>query len=194
MIEWLGNIDASILLFIQEMLRKPFLNPIVEAVTILGNSAAIWVGISLILLFYPKTRKAGIASLLALVVSLIINNMILKNIIGRVRPYDMIDGLIPLINRPGDYSFPSGHTGSSFASAWVFHRRLPKWAGVTALILATMIGLSRLYLGVHYPTDVIFGVISGICCGCIADTAVKKKCEANGKTEKKEYKQDSKNS
>ena len=74
----------------------------------------------------------------------------------------------PLIGRPWDYSFPSGHTASSFAAAWVLYRRLPKRFGIPALALAGLIGVSRLYLGVHYPTDVLFGAVSGIGCGCIA--------------------------
>ncbi len=88
--------------------------------------------------------------------------------VGRIRPYDTIEGLVPLIGKPRDYSFPSGHTGSSFAAAWVLYRRLPKRLGIPALALAGLIGISRLYLGVHYPTDVLFGVLSGIGSGCIA--------------------------
>lgn len=107
-------------------------------------------------------------SLMALVVSLLINNVLLKNLVGRVRPYDLLEGLTPLIGRQWDPSFPSGHTGSSFAAAWVLYRELPKRFGVPALILAGLIGLSRLYVGVHYPTDVLFGVISGIGSGWIA--------------------------
>lgn len=174
MLEWISNIDDYILLFVQEMLRTPFMTPIVRAVTILGNSAIIWIAVSVLLLLFPKTRKAGIASLLALVFSLLINNIILKNLVGRIRPYDRIEGLIPLIKRPADYSFPSGHTGSSFASAWIFFKRLPMWAGILALTLAGLIGLSRLYLGVHYPTDILFGVLSGIGCGYIADAVIKR--------------------
>lgn len=174
MTEWIGNIDAYILLFIQEAVRNPFLTPVVETITMLGDGAIFWVVVSLTLTAFPKTRKAGITSLLALVVSLFINNIILKNVVGRIRPYEMIEGLVPLIEKPGDFSFPSGHTGSSFASAWVFHRRLKGWIGYTALVLAGLIGLSRLYLGVHYPTDVLFGVMSGILCGCIADFIVRK--------------------
>ena len=92
MLEWISNIDDYILLFVQEMLRTPFMTPIVRAVTILGNSAIIWIAVSVLLLLFPRTRKAGIASLLALVFSLLINNIILKNLVGRIRPYDRIEG------------------------------------------------------------------------------------------------------
>ena len=93
---------------------------------------------------------------------------ILKNLVARTRPYEMVEGLVPLIGRPRDYSFPSGHTGSSFASAWVLFRKLPAGYGISALVLAGLIGISRLYVGVHYPTDVLFGVLGGIVSGSIA--------------------------
>ena len=107
-------------------------------------------------------------SILALLLSLLINNIILKNLVARTRPYEMVEGLVPLIGRPRDYSFPSGHTGSSFASAWVLFRKLPAGYGISALVLAGLIGISRLYVGVHYPTDVLFGVLGGIVSGSIA--------------------------
>ncbi len=174
MIEWIMGMDADILMFIQENIRNEVLTPIVTAITTLGNSGIAWVILSLLLLIPRKTRKAGIMSLLALVVSLLINNMTLKNLVARIRPYETIEGLVPLIRRPWDYSFPSGHTGSSFASAWIFFRKLPKHYGIPALVLAGLIGLSRLYLGVHYPTDVLFGVFSGICSGMIAEWLVER--------------------
>lgn len=172
--EWLIGLDGDILLFIQENIRNGILTPIFTAITTLGNSGIIWVILSLLLLIPQRTRKIGVMSLLALLVSLLINNVTLKNLVARVRPYETIEGLVPLIGRPWDYSFPSGHTGSSFASAWVFYRRLPKRFGIPALILAGLIGLSRLYLGVHYPTDVLFGVISGIFSGFVAEVLVNK--------------------
>lgn len=165
--------DADILLFLQNTVRNPALTPLVKAITVLGNGAILWVLVSVAVLIPEKTRRTGLTSILALLVSLLINNIILKNLVARVRPYEVIEGLVPLIRRPWDYSFPSGHTGSSFAAAWVFYRKLPKRFGIPALVLAGLIGLSRLYLGVHYPTDVLFGVVSGIGSGCIAMLTVK---------------------
>lgn len=121
MMEWLMALDGDILIFIQENIRSGILTPIFTAVTTLGNSGIVWVIISLLLLISKRTRKAGVMSLLALLVSLLINNVTLKNLVARVRPYETIEGLVPLISRPWDYSFPSGHTGSSFASAWVLY-------------------------------------------------------------------------
>lgn len=160
--------DGEILLWIQETVRNPALSLIFTGITTLGNGAAIWVLLSLALLIPRKTRMTGLMSLLALLCSLLVNNAILKNLVARARPYEAVEGLALLIPKPWDYSFPSGHAASSFASAWVFCRRLPRRFGIPALVLAGLIGLSRLYLGVHYPTDVLFGMVSGIGCGCIA--------------------------
>lgn len=166
--EWMTDLDAGILLFIQDTIRNPVLTPVFVAITVLGNSAVVWILISLGMTASRKTRMTALMCAVALLLSLLINNVALKNIVGRIRPYETVEGLIPLIGKPRDYSFPSGHTGSSFAAAWVLYRRLPRRFGIPALILAGLIGLSRLYLGVHYPTDVLFGVISGIGSGCIA--------------------------
>ena len=168
MIEWITEIDGSILLWIQEVIRNPVLTPALTVITTLGNGAIIWILISVGLLIPEKTRKIGFACMLALLASLLINNMFLKNMVARIRPYDRIGELMPLVEKPRDYSFPSGHTGSSFAAAWVLFRKLPGKFGIPALVLAGLIGLSRLYVGVHYPTDVLVGAITGIGSGCIA--------------------------
>lgn len=166
--EWITRLDAGTLLFIQDTIRNPVLTPVFMVITVLGNGAAVWILMSLGMAASGKTRKTALMCAVALLVSLLINNIVLKNMVGRIRPYDTIEGLVPLIGKPRDYSFPSGHTGSSFAAAWVLYRRLPKRLGIPALALAGLIGISRLYLGVHYPTDVLFGVLSGIGSGCIA--------------------------
>ena len=100
MMEWLMALDGDILIFIQENIRSGILTPIFTAVTTLGNSGIVWVIISLLLLISKRTRKAGVMSLLALLVSLLINNVTLKNLVARVRPYETIEGLVPLISRP----------------------------------------------------------------------------------------------
>ena len=182
---WIADMDAGILMFIQENIRNEVLTPVFRAITVLGNSGIVWVILSLLLLVPEKTRKIGIMSLTALLVSLLINNMTLKKLFARIRPYETIEGLTALIPKPWDYSFPSGHTGSSFASAWVFYRKLPKRFGIPSLILAGLIGLSRLYLGVHYPTDVLFGAVGGIASGFIAECLVNVLCRKIVKADKK---------
>lgn len=162
MLEWLLNLDGNILLFIQEFIRNPMFTPFVKFITTLGNGGGIWIFLTLILLIVPKTRKVGCMMTAALIGTLLVNNVLLKNLIARTRPYEVIPELTYLVSKPGDYSFPSGHTGSSFAAACVMFRELPKKYGVPALVLAILIALSRLYVGVHYPSDVLFGMISGI--------------------------------
>lgn len=107
-------------------------------------------------------------SAMALLGSLIINNMILKHLFNRTRPYEVVDGLMRIIEKQSDYSFPSGHTGSSFAAGVVMFRELPKKYGIIALVLACLVSFSRLYVGVHYPTDVLAGAVTGTISALIA--------------------------
>lgn len=153
--------EEAILLFIQEYIRNDLLTPIMTFITHLGDKGIIWIIIAVICLWFKKTRKVGIMMAMALMFSLIVNNLILKNMIARVRPYELIEGLKLLIEPQHDYSFPSGHTAASFAAAVVMLKTMDKRIGIPAMILAVLISFSRLYLGVHYPTDVLGGFISG---------------------------------
>lgn len=159
--QMLLDLDAFILLWIQENIRTPWLTVFFQNVTKLGNAGIFWIMISLILLLFTKTRSTGLMSMAALVLSFIINNLVLKNAVARIRPYETVEGLSRLIERQADLSFPSGHAASSFAVAVILYLQLPKKYGVPALILAALISFSRLYLGVHYPTDVLVGAVSG---------------------------------
>lgn len=169
MIEVLSELEGGILLFIQECVRNPVFDPFFTTVTKLGNAGFIWIVLSVLLLIPKQTREIGFMSILALLGSLLLNNLILKNLVERTRPYDIINQLEPLVEKQKDYSFPSGHTGSSFAAATVLYRNLPKKAGAWAMLLAVLIGVSRLYVGVHYPSDVLFGMLSGIGAGYLAE-------------------------
>jgi undecaprenyl-diphosphatase len=162
MLETLLNVDGGALLFIQEYLRNPFLNRIMIFITTLGDGGAVWIAATMALLIPKKTRKIGIMSALALLSSLLINNYLIKNLVQRPRPFVTFEELRIIIPTPSEYSFPSGHTASSFAAASVFYRHLPKKLGIPAIVLAGLIGASRLYVGVHYPTDVLAGIITGI--------------------------------
>ena len=174
MVELLTNMEINFLLYIQESVRTPWLDPHVTFLTGLGNAGWIWILLSALLLIPKKTRKIGIISFLSLFASLIVNNLLLKNLVGRIRPYDACQTLLPLVAKPVDASFPSGHTGSSFASAYVMYRYLPKREGVAAIVLAALIGLSRLYVGVHYPSDVLTGVLTGLWSGYLAKWAYRR--------------------
>lgn len=155
------QLDGEILLWIQEYIRNDFLTPLMRFITSLGNAGIIWIVAAILLLCFQKTRKEGILTSCALIGTLIVNNIILKNLVARIRPYEVIDGLTILIEKPGEFSFPSGHAGSSFAAGVIIFLSCPKKIGVPALILAFLISLSRLYVGVHYPTDVLGGMITG---------------------------------
>lgn len=155
------QLDGNILLWIQEYIRNDFLTPIFKFITSLGDEGYVWIAIAILLLFVKKYRKVGLMVGASLLGSLVFNNMIVKNIVARPRPYRMIETLSILIPEPGEYSFPSGHTSSSFAAGVVLYLMLPKKYGVPAMILAFLIGISRLYVGVHYPTDVLGGMVMG---------------------------------
>ena len=116
----------------------------------------------------------GAAGLLAAFFSLCLNNMILKHAFSRTRPYEVVDGLILLTRKATDFSFPSGHAGSSFAAATAIFCMTRNKGGVAALILAALIAFSRLYIGIHYPSDVIAGVLTGTLCGLAAAWMIRK--------------------
>ncbi|MBQ4340285.1 MAG: phosphatase PAP2 family protein [Firmicutes bacterium] len=161
------KVDFMILDFIQENLRTDFLDSAVPYITSLGDKGWFWICAACALIIIPKTRKIGIAAGIALIFSLLITNMTLKPLVERIRPYDINTAVELLIRPPSDYSFPSGHTSASFAAASAIFF-MDKKIGIPALILAAVIGLTRLYLYVHFPTDVLGGAAVGIFAGYIA--------------------------
>ncbi|HIR27043.1 MAG TPA: phosphatase PAP2 family protein [Candidatus Choladousia intestinigallinarum] len=172
--EALQMAEGSILLWIQEFLRADWLTPVMLTITKLGNLGFIWVVLSLLFLCFRKTRWAGAAGLLAVFFSLAFNNYFLKNLFERIRPYEVIDGLTLLVHKASDFSFPSGHAGSSFAAATAFFWILRGKIGAAAYVLAFLIAFSRLYIGIHYPTDVLCGMITGSLCGLAAGVLINK--------------------
>ena len=153
--------DTQILLWIQENLRNDYFTPLWAFITSLGNNGLIWIVVTIVLLCITKYRKVGYLSIISLVGSLVVNNLILKNLFARIRPYEVIEGLQHLIEAQPDYSFPSGHAGAAFAAAVIFYIYLPKRHGISAIVLAVLISFSRLYVGVHYPSDVLAGAAIG---------------------------------
>ncbi len=153
------QVDTTILLWIQENLRAGWMNGFWKLITTLGNSGMVWIVIDLCLIISKKTRPVGVTALLSLAVCFIATNVVLKHLVARPRPFDEISTIFPLIKKPTDFSFPSGHTCASFASAFIYFEMLPKRYGVGALILAALIAFSRLYLGVHYPSDILGGIL-----------------------------------
>lgn len=161
MADMITLVDGVFLMKFQRMVIQDGLTPVVTFLTHLGDKGYIWIACILLMLCFRKTRRAGIAAAAALAISFAFNNLLLKNLIARTRPYEVFEGVRLLIERQSDYSFPSGHAASSFATAVVMFRMLPKKYGVPALTLAVMIALSRLYVGVHFPGDVAAGALSG---------------------------------
>lgn len=173
--------EAEILLWIQANLRAPWLDPIVKGITYLGEAGWFWIVLSLVLILTKTYRKTGIECGTSLILHLILVNGAAKNLFRRTRPYEVIDGLVNLVGKQSDFSFPSGHTAASFAVAVVLLMRAPKKISIPAMVLAVLISLSRLYVGVHYPTDVLGGAIIGTLCSFIAVwlvDAVEKKIKA----------------
>ena len=160
------HFDLPILDWIAEHLRCGFLDVVMPAITKLSNGGIFWIILALVLICIPKYRNAGHSMALALLMGLVICNLTLKPLIGRMRPYayqlEFFSKNIQLIiATPSDFSFPSGHTIASFegATALLIHDRK---LGIPAMILAVLIAFSRLYLYVHYPTDVLASIILGV--------------------------------
>lgn len=165
--------DYTILLQLFEGSRGGISDTVWGIFSLLGNGGALWIVLAIILLFFQKTRRAGVCMLIALLVGVLIGNVIIKELVMRPRPFVTHPNLIALLD-PGDqWSFPSGHTLSSFAAAtalFLHHRK----SGVIAYLVAAAIGFSRLYACVHYPTDVAAGLLLGILCGLLAGWITKR--------------------
>lgn len=157
-----------------QTIHTPLLDKILAFITSLGNAGIIWIVLAVVLLILPKTRKTGIIVAAALLMDLILCNLILKNLVARVRPYDVNTAIAILIKKPLDFSFPSGHTAASFAAMTALFLAKMKKAWIAALVLAVLIAFSRLYFYVHYPTDVLGGAVVGILSGIIGYKIVEK--------------------
>lgn len=155
--------EFAFLDWIQANLRCDFLDTLLPAVTFLGNGGWFWIALTLLGFIPKRTRKYAHVAAIGLILCLLCGNMILKPLIARIRPYDVNEAMraLLLVNPPHDYSFPSGHTQASFAAATAICFWKRKW-GIPALILASLIAFSRMYLYVHYPTDVLAGICFGL--------------------------------
>jgi undecaprenyl-diphosphatase len=157
----LNTFELGILDFIQEHLGCAFLDAAMPIITMLGDGGIFWISIAVIMLFFKSTRKTALTMGMALVMGLLVCNVTLKPLVGRIRPYDVNPDFPLLIDRLSDYSFPSGHTVASFEAAVTLMICERRRFGYAALALAFVIAFSRLYLYVHYPTDVLTSIILG---------------------------------
>lgn len=166
------SLDTQILDFIQMHVRTPWLDAFVPFFSSLGNIGFIWLLCAVILLCLPKHRKKGLFIILGLFLGFILVNLILKPLCARPRPSWGTDILL-LIANPEDFSFPSGHTAAAFIFAFLI-AKFSKKAGYVAIPAAALMALSRLYLYVHYPSDVLFSILLAFCISCIVSRIAKK--------------------
>ena len=159
------SFDLPILDWIAANLWCPVLDAVMPVITVLGDAGIFWIAVAVLFIFTKKYRKIGIGMMIALMMGLVVCNICLKPMIARIRPYDFQEeylGIVVnlLIEKQHDFAFPSGHTIASFEAAVVILLGNKK-LGIPAMILACLIAFSRLYLYVHYPTDVIVSIVLG---------------------------------
>ncbi len=165
LVENIGNVfyfqwEQDLLHWIQGI-RNPMLDSIVPKITSLANYGRFWVAVVFLLLIIPKHRKLGLQCTIAIAISVILCNIIIKPLAMRARPCWLEPDLLQLIKSPKDYSIPSGHTNISFVvAASVFSRN--KKLGIPLLVIAALIGFSRMYVFVHWPTDILCGMLTGV--------------------------------
>lgn len=165
--EFIQSFDNSILYYIHEHWHNAFTNGFFTAISSASNGGIIWIVLGVIMLFSKKWRPTGIILLLSVGLSAVIGNLILKNIFCRIRPFVADPSIELIIGIPhGYYSFPSGHSVAAGAgAAAVFLRH--KGIGAAAVIYALLVAVSRVFLAVHYPTDVLCGLALGAVCSVL---------------------------
>lgn len=163
MLAWIQNIDWVILHWIRNTLPCGVMDFLMPKITALGNGGAVWIAAAAAMTVSKKYRKYGIALFAALAAGVLVGNVCLKHLFARSRPC-WLESVPLLIQNPTDYSFPSGHTLSSVIGAFMLTAANRKF-GFPAIPLAALIGFSRLYLYVHFPSDVLTSVVIGILIG-----------------------------
>lgn len=173
MFQGIQNFDVTVLDFILKYGHNAWLDRIMPAITWLGNMGLIWIAVSVMLLINKRHRKTGILVLASLIIATTLGEGIIKSWVQRPRPFADIPVYKLLISKPLTYSFPSGHTASSFAATGILWRDFRKYRGYI-LVGASLIAFSRLYLYVHYPSDIIGGIALGLFCSWIVRMLGKK--------------------
>ncbi len=177
--------------WIQQVFKNPLFDIFWVKISQIGDHGLVWILLSICLLCFKKTRTLGILTSLSLLFSLLITNIVLKDLIARPRPFS-IQPVTLLIAPPMDYSFPSGHTSASFAVAFVifYGQKINseiklRWGflrlDLSVITLATLMAISRIYLYVHFPSDVLAGVFIGFLCSTLAIITLKYMSNLNTK-------------
>ncbi len=154
------QIDETILFYLQEHLKSPALDRVMVFLTALGNAGLFWIAAAFVLILIRRYQKCGFIMLCTITLSRFLGEDLLKPIIGRLRPCAKFPEIVLLIPAPQSSSFPSGHTMIGFACATVLYHFNHKM-GVAGFLVASLIAFSRLYLFVHYPSDILGGILYG---------------------------------
>lgn len=163
-----------------QKLHAPVLDLFFKTVTRFGDGGLFWIVLGVVLLCSKKTRICGACVLAGLIVGALITNVTIKPLVARERPCWINDAVQLLVKVPKDFSFPSGHSQASFVSATAIYMNHRRW-GIAAYILAALIAFSRLYLYVHFPTDVLVGILIGICVGIVVSILIRRKAGLTGR-------------
>lgn len=165
---FLTKIDLSILNLIQNTLKSGLMDKMMTSITALGNMGIFWILLIIIFLSTKEYKKLAKIMIVSLIINTVLVNIILKPLVGRIRPFEIVDGIKLLVLKPTDPSFPSGHSAISFCMMTVIALfSKSKSLNIMAVVLAFLIAFSRLYLYIHYPTDVIVGAIMGVLCALL---------------------------
>ena len=172
--ELIQRFDEQALVWIAQYVRSGLLDPIMKIYTQLGNAGLLFIVLGLALLLFRSTRRAGLSALCAMIIGLVVVNFTIKPLVARERPWLVIENFVNLVPESDPNSFPSGHTNAAFAFALALCMAAPKrWMKITAVCMAVVMGLSRLYVGVHFPSDVLVGALVGSLCGLAGAYIVK---------------------
>ena len=202
------QLDGNLLIGIQHALYADWLTPMMKAITLLGEGGYVIIAACIIMLLFRRTRRLGILCALSLALTFICCNMILKPAFDRARPFETFAEVMQLLPHPGDASFPSGHSANTMGFAWAMflatrpvkigsrksYEDVPclGWKGdgadprimhriaVIAVVLSVLVGITRLYLGMHYPSDVICGLLIGMMIAMIVHIVIKKTEQSRG--------------
>ena len=167
--------DAAVMAWIQENLHNAVTDTVLPLITHLGDAGLFWIASAVVLLFFKKTRKTGALALITMLLTYVTGELVLKNLIARPRPCHLFPEVPLLIPPPDSFSFPSGHSASSFTAAVMLTLRHKKaWP---ALILAALIAFSRVFLFVHFPTDIIAGAALGTAFAVLVNCVGGKLCK-----------------
>ena len=182
--DMIQSFDTSALEFIQNTFKCSFLDPIMAFFSYMGEMGLFWIAVGIVFIIFKKTRSMGVMMLVAMAIGFLIGEIGIKNLINRPRPF-MVNtdytakpsALNPdcglNIAIPSGSSFPSGHSCSSLAAATVMLIK-DKRVGIPALVIALLIVFSRLYNYVHYPSDVLCGMLLGVICAVVVVLVFKK--------------------